>query len=608
MGLLDFITGDKNNKGSSNTQSDDQDYSDYGTQQGGYDPSASQPIYPIPNAGGAQGGNLAGSYGSGNIQGTVPAGQIPQAQPIYPIQPQPQPQQVNYNDFATQAQPQEINEIQNIQTSDPNSYIQEYKNEDPALNQQVQPQVADYGSLDNIPTYDANLPPIAQDNYYDDQPVVNNDNFAQTSQPEPQVQSMQPAQLPNFDLPKIDFDAIDKLRATAEQFNTAPSAQPVQETQPVSEPEVNNFSQYDNVASGSDVQDNVLMQNQDFDATNVQPVNNNVDTLTQPQNDYSNVGDYADNNIVQENNLNQVEESIQSSNDSIPENAYSLDDSPIEVGISNGENNNQEQNFVAQSSEPVVETANTEVIPVSEEVVEEKQDIQPVLNEQNEEFVATGKKSKKIFRKVALLGLSGKSIDQSIGEKIKTMTRDLLRNNIDVLIDSRSGYGEHVLQASLAAGRKVTGVYLKPYLSNDFAQSSLQLTENESFSVLYSNFLERLRHFAKDARLFVVFENGGLHNLSSLLLLWSLSKMYLGQHKPIILVGESWAENLNVLKNTFGISDHDMSALTIVPSPSDVLGEIDKLNQKFSSKRDLVNVEKVVDRRVEGDEKDFIVY
>ena len=40
----------------------------------------------------------------------------------------------------------------------------------------------------------------------------------------------------------------------------------------------------------------------------------------------------------------------------------------------------------------------------------------------------------------------------------------------------------------------------------------------------------------------------------------------------------------------------------------DVLDEIDKLNQKFSSKRDLVNVEKVVDRRVEGDEKDFIVY
>ncbi|GAB4285648.1 MAG: hypothetical protein Kow0081_3550 [Candidatus Dojkabacteria bacterium] len=589
MGLLDFITGDDRKKGDS---SQGQNPTKTNPAQQTNTSQSAQAIYPMPTS-------PVPSNNIGNLQGSVPPGNIPMAKTITPERPNmyaPKPNQQSQSsnpvsnpstDYAPQnlqnaatvsptqpippqadtiqgrqndADPQELDSINDLSTSDPNSLMSEYQKADP-YNDMSGNAVTDMLSNNEE---DQSVEPSREHQ----EQFEGNQNYDQQSE-KISEKTMTSTSSFDLDLPAIDFNVLKNLPNLDAKTNSLTKSSEAGYVNDNSDQDSENSQEPDNAINAKDFS----VPAEEVNETLLQDQANKVSDIDEPKQ----VEEPETSTDQQDNESDSKEEKIVEN---------------IEIGT--------------QATEATMDNQQIETQGQSNETnMQDLQEIQPVKVEKEHNI---NPKVKKIFRKIALIGLAGKAIDQATGEAVKVMTKDLLRNNIDIMIDSRTGYGEHVLQASLAFGKKVTGVYLRPYLSNDFSVASKQLNENDSFSVIYSNYLERLRHFAKDARLFVVFENSGIHNLSSFLVLWSVSKMYLGQHKPLILVGAGWKDKLSKLKEMFSLSENVMQVVSIVNSPRDVLPEIDRLNTRFAKKKDFVKVEKVVDRRVEGDEKDFIVY
>lgn len=260
--------------------------------------------------------------------------------------------------------------------------------------------------------------------------------------------------------------------------------------------------------------------------------------------------------------------------------------------------------------EPIVTTEGqtTETQDVTPEVG--SQVVEPTENEIAEtpvaavEIPSTGQQD--LFQKIALIGLSGPKIDMNLGNNLKSFVKELYKNNMQLVIDSKDGLGEYVLQAVNEMDKKLMGIYLKPYMSNDFKADSQYLKATPGASVIYSNQIERIRHLIKEGRIFVVFDGGGIYNFSILMNLWATAKMYYGQHKPIILVGEGWEEKIKQLRQITGISPKDEAIVKIVPKVDMLLSQIEQIKKEYNISKDM-KVEKVVDRRVEGDERDFVI-
>ncbi len=253
----------------------------------------------------------------------------------------------------------------------------------------------------------------------------------------------------------------------------------------------------------------------------------------------------------------------------------------------------QQQPEIAPSTESVTPTVETKSTTQNYEPRPVKVETAPKTNK------------KDYFRKIALVGLSGPKFDPNHGLAVKDLVKKLYKSHMEVILDSKEGLGEFAIQAVNEVNKSATGIYLQPFMSSDF-NSNKVLKNNPGSSVIYSNYLERLRHIIKEGRLFIVFNSGGLHNLSALTTIWSISKMYYGQHKPVLLFGDSWEGMLKPMTDLLGVSQKDVDMLKIVKSSDEAIAEIMKIKDSFRASNDVV-VEKVVDRRVEGDERDFIV-
>ncbi len=250
------------------------------------------------------------------------------------------------------------------------------------------------------------------------------------------------------------------------------------------------------------------------------------------------------------------------------------------------------------------EEVSPEVMPVQEPITEQKEEM--TVEEKVESVPVKQKKNskrrvKKYFRKIAFIGL-----ENADSNGLDKVTESLLNRNFDLAIDSKIGGGETVLNSSKKINKKITGVYLKPMLGK--SSSPVESSENDSFSIIYSNYFEFLKHFAKDSRLFVLFSLNGVETLSIFSTLWFLNTLYEGKGKPIICVGKEWNEKINMIGQAVNMDSESMKLVHVIDNVSMLESKINELNHKYNESLDKTYIEKVVDRRVEGDEKDFIVY
>lgn len=241
-----------------------------------------------------------------------------------------------------------------------------------------------------------------------------------------------------------------------------------------------------------------------------------------------------------------------------------------------------------------------EAAPVPEKAIES----QPMVSKKPKR--KAGMKMKDKFRKVALVGLEGNNLDPNFGNAVNNFVKQLYSQGMEVVLDSKEGLGEFALKGATESQASAMGIYLKPYLSSEDHSEEGDAKLGAGASVLYSNYFEWLRHLVKEGRMFIVFDTGGIGTLALLLNLLNISKMYKGKHKPIILFGDSWNGKIATLKNQLGASDIDDETFMVVSDSDQALQKISeiKLEYKVESSD---NIQKIVDRRVEGDERDFLI-
>ena len=119
-----------------------------------------------------------------------------------------------------------------------------------------------------------------------------------------------------------------------------------------------------------------------------------------------------------------------------------------------------------------------------------------------------------------------------------------------------------------ARGARENGGRAIGVLSNEF----LDLKPNPYIDDTLSSpdLFSRIREMQTRADGFIVLK-GSMGTLAELSLVWNLAKIDLKHRKPIILVGASWANVLQVWRDQLGVTEEEAGLLQIVYKPEEAV-------------------------------------
>lgn len=225
-------------------------------------------------------------------------------------------------------------------------------------------------------------------------------------------------------------------------------------------------------------------------------------------------------------------------------------------------------------------------------IIEEKEDVQ-IIEESP-------------FKTIGFLGLSHAQPNFKIMQKLTELATKLATVSDEFIIDSAKGYAKSIFDSAKMADIDLTGMYLKPFYAS-FSDEA-ELGEYSKFTaVMFSSNSQKIKTILKESDLIIIPEIAGLNNIATLLEVWSISNMYYGIHKPIILLGKDWSNVLTTLKTLFKLNDNDLKALSICENPEDALVAIESLKKEVLN-RDSSKIKKIVDLRDQNEEEDLFVF
>ena len=116
-----------------------------------------------------------------------------------------------------------------------------------------------------------------------------------------------------------------------------------------------------------------------------------------------------------------------------------------------------------------------------------------------------------------------------------------------------------------ARGAQEHGGHTIGVLSSEFSwlEPNAYLTETQPSQDLFS----RIRYMQATADAFIVLK-GSMGTLAELALVWNLAKIDQNHRKPIILVGEAWANVLRVWREQLAVTDEEAHLLAIAENPN----------------------------------------
>lgn len=208
----------------------------------------------------------------------------------------------------------------------------------------------------------------------------------------------------------------------------------------------------------------------------------------------------------------------------------------------------------------------------------------------------------KTIKNIGFIGLNSNLLNNGVSEELRELAFMLSEQKASIFIDSNKGYGLSVIEgAKRASVKHLTGIYFKPYFSNysDFAEINIGISEYSQY--LYSNYLDRLKSLVKNVDLFIVPETSGVINTAQIFTVWGLSNLYLGQNKPIILIGKQWNDTVTVLKDSLKLNTQEIQSIEIAHDAGSAIDIIMKMEKLYSGKVP-VNVKKTFDMRSESEE------
>jgi hypothetical protein len=208
----------------------------------------------------------------------------------------------------------------------------------------------------------------------------------------------------------------------------------------------------------------------------------------------------------------------------------------------------------------------------------------------------------KVLNKIALLGLQNADIQK---HEILDLITFLESFSPTLIFGTNKGLVQEILPILKEKKIKNTGVYLKPFLSSE--TDVLEGSEvDTNVNIIHSNPFDKMKQLFREAKIFIAFESSDLNTMMEVFSIWFTATLYKGQEKPLILYGAKWNALLDVLKNNKMIDASSFGSVKVITSLEEFKTYFTNLDNDYANKK-RVNLQKVFDRRVEGDEGDFII-
>lgn len=162
-----------------------------------------------------------------------------------------------------------------------------------------------------------------------------------------------------------------------------------------------------------------------------------------------------------------------------------------------------------------------------------------------------------------------------------------------VIVD---GGGPGVMEAATSGakkgGGKTVAITFDPVGAVGYEGRYLKnVTDTE---VVTTNYIDRMFKLLEYGDLFIIFK-GGSGTVSEFGTAWVLAKLYFGHHKPIILYGAFWAEILDVFRKNMNIDSTEMSIFEICTTCEEVMGAIERFENRISQRGCLVDKDGSID-------------
>jgi hypothetical protein len=146
-----------------------------------------------------------------------------------------------------------------------------------------------------------------------------------------------------------------------------------------------------------------------------------------------------------------------------------------------------------------------------------------------------------------------------------------------------NGGGPGVMKAATDGAESVDGhtiaVYWQPKLAAYFEGKNLANVTDESKTA--SNYMMRTLGLVEKGDAYVVCK-GGTGTISEFGMVWALSKLYYGCHKPVILYGDFWDEFIENIQEHMYIDEIEVGVLYTANSPEEILNILQKHEKKIS--------------------------
>ncbi|MEP7104176.1 MAG: hypothetical protein ABI721_05725 [Candidatus Dojkabacteria bacterium] len=259
---------------------------------------------------------------------------------------------------------------------------------------------------------------------------------------------------------------------------------------------------------------------------------------------------------------------------------------------------------VPEITMPDVEETKVPELKTSVESVKTENLTQPIVTENKIEEVVDV--DLKVFNRIAFVCLNSQSVNSSLSKKVKSLAEMFKNTDTEIFIDSNKGYGMDVISGLAGTKNKLTAAYLKPFFSKYSDETTLDIPVENLAKTIFSNLKDRVQYLSKEANIFIIPETSGLTNLSQLMMFLSLQSMYYGTHKPVILFGMAWKNRMSSLKDSFGLSQQEMSSMYFASTPEEAMDTIKQLDKEFSEKK-LIAKSQVMDLRNEEEERNMIM-
>jgi len=177
-------------------------------------------------------------------------------------------------------------------------------------------------------------------------------------------------------------------------------------------------------------------------------------------------------------------------------------------------------------------------------------------------------KGNDLIQRITFFGDSAILEDDPIYKSVWETARDLAENGYSIV----NGGGPGIMKASTDGAESVNGntvaIYWEPRLASVFEGKNLANVTDESAT--FSNYMMRTLGLIEQGDAYIVCK-GGTGTISELGMVWALSKLYYGCHKPVILFGDFWDDLIIAFQKAMNLDDIELEVLYQATNSEEIL-------------------------------------